>query len=100
MPSELFLLQAKALQFSQFGKPSTGHNVTDMSQQHWVEGKDHLDQPAGSGLLCWKGPLLAHVQLGAHQDHQFVFEKLLSDAPKGIVVPGAIPHQSHNSSLC
>lgn len=66
-----------------------------MSQQHWVEGKDHLAQSAGSGLLCW---LMSTVV--PTKTPQFFFEKLLSDAPKDILVPGAIPHQSHNSSLC
>ncbi|KAK4828308.1 hypothetical protein QYF61_025320 [Mycteria americana] len=47
------------------------------------QGKVHLPQPAGNtppdaaqdtiSLLCCKGTLLAHVQLGVHQDPQVLF---------------------------
>jgi len=50
------------------------------AHQCWAEGKVHLPWPAGKvlysaaqgpvGCLCCKGALLAHGQLGVHQDPQ------------------------------
>lgn len=48
-----------------------------------AEGKDHLPQPAGNALpnavqdiitvACGMGTLMAHVQLGVHQNPQALF---------------------------
>lgn len=62
---------------SQTGEPSTDHSIPEVSHQGCVERKDQLPQPAGStsnaaqepaAFLHSKGALLAHVQLGVHQD--------------------------------
>lgn len=62
-------------------EPGTSQTWTQnpgILHQHWVEGKDHLLQPAVNtlpsahhdtiGLLCFKGTVLAHGQLGVYLD--------------------------------
>ena len=65
--------------------PVLGTPALDPALQLWphqcgVEGKDHLPRPAGNtppdadqdpiDLLCSKGTMLSHLQLGVHQDPQ------------------------------
>lgn len=61
--------------------------------QCWVEGKAYLPQPASSpnaapqGIVCWfchNGTLLAHIQLGVHQDSQSLFHKVESQSLKSL----------------
>lgn len=59
------------------GDPRTGASTPDVSHERWAEGKDHLHQPIGHGLLfpaqdavglhCHKGALMGRSQLVAHQ---------------------------------
>lgn len=71
---------------------STDHSTPEVSHRDCVERKDQLPQPDGStpnaaqesaGLLRSKDALLAHVQLGVHQNPQVLSYRAVSqlDAP-------------------
>ena len=76
----------------------------------WAEGKDQFPRPAGNtlpsaawdtiGLLCFKGTLLAHVQLSVHQDsHVFCKAAFLLGGSQHILVHRVVPPQIQDFPL-
>ena len=75
------------------------------SHQLWIKGKDDLSLPAVNTLsnesqdtmwhFCWKGTLLAHVQLGVYQDPQVLFYQpaFQLGSPQYVLVHGVVPPQ-------
>ena len=92
-------------------RSSMGHCTPDVSHQCWVEGKDHLPQPAGNalpntaqeaaGFLCCQSTLLAHGHLDVHQDSQVLFCKVSFQTARlqAILMYGFIPLQVQSSAL-
>lgn len=83
-----------------YWEPSTGLSVPVLSDQGSAEMKDHLTWPAGNSLpdaaqdnICLhycKSTLLAHAQLGVHQNHfwKAVFQLL---DPRLLLVHAVVP---------